>query len=858
MYICLTDIYLGRTTTYNVDLHQIREASNQHSLTTVFGVENSFLPRFTSKVNTIQGNVAGYVCQDAGGNRVYSFPKPHLVVRITGNECGTGSLINMEFPRTSTLSNEVILTSNEKNTNMSLMNNITSAQNAPFEAETLASKSELRDTEQNNINELKQLKARTKTMEFDESVHLLREWRLKKLAEFSKTWESSHHMSEPLLVMRRWFRGILREWRDEDKIFSASRPIEDCTPLDKELSIFGNMFARRMEWCTAPYDCVSNQKVVMFMSVARLDAYRRGLDLHINWLLTGAGNAGKSYATSIAGDDMSIPHSVEFLAHETAKANAVSHDQNDRITLYHEFPDHLLGISKGQMKNTGDYLFKSSLDQSVMITKEFHRDETTGQRSNLKHTSECIRVVGGCTNEPPSHFPEALMQRFVIIMVPDHNVKGKRKIDRFLSGRTSSEEMKKRRLQVNHYFRVEQYLVCMAEKMIWMKILPDIDTTVFRSMMSELESYVAPRGINMQLPRNMDRVVKMARSMTILHAIEHVFHTPYSVHYGKEFNINMMADLAPFLIVTEEITFNALQMLESQYYMEEIELDVLRTMARQSNYPYLSDYTGYDNGKPSTVEEPQPKWKLETTPFGESTADCNYLEFKGTIWDLAQHLSVTNSVDETKHSPQNINLMLQDMLKRKIECHRYINYNEHTQTKEPMAILESANRSGDKRVFINRQYLDQVLSGKFKNIFEEALLKTTTTVTRPRKIITSRSVDKKFEVLQTVHLQRHSTRLKYDSNVGERNQKLKFIHEAGLYDYEGQMVERFLDNEYLVFQDDDIEVFTPEGYEENFKNYWESVDIPKSYPEDYVQINDTEMEIVGYKGRRRKRARVEI
>ena len=159
-------------------------------------------------------------------------------------------------------------------------------------------------------------------------------------------------------------------------------------------------------------------------------------------------------------EKLSIPGTVQTVTHITAKADAIDENQNDIITFFHEMPKDLIGVEeKGE---TGNPMFKERLTSNRFKTKLWCVDEETGKRTNRVADSECIGIIGGCTNDPPGRIPEALRSRFMIIMCPQVVRHGREVIDQF--GSALPPAVKAKRDGMMHEHRCEQYLVCLMEK----------------------------------------------------------------------------------------------------------------------------------------------------------------------------------------------------------------------------------------------------------------------------------------------------------------------------------------------------------------------------------------------------------
>ena len=496
-YATYVNTWFGKGSRSGSDLHHVSDPSNNIAITNAFSIYSSFKQSSNDSVNVQQNSIINYQHQD-NGETYFLFPYPHLVFKLPSASFQPYVLVNLELPRTSSLHNPVVENYTDSQVNSIVLQGLNAAAAPPRVADTIVQESELTAMGHQNRDEYREVMAKLIDSDDDEIFETIKKWRMDKLHDFYRMWKNSRNISEPLLVMRSWINGIIKDnvQKTGDATFHVSRPIKDCEPLDSSLTPFGNFLARRVRWFGFPYECISNHMVVLFMSFARLDAYRREFELHVNWLLTGSGNAGKTFACRQIYEHMCIPRTASEIGHETAKANTVCHNQLDGISFYNEMPDHLLGISGNQMSNTGDYLMKNALDSCKMNTKAFHVEESTGERTFKYSESEFIRVVGGCTNEPPQIIPEALLQRFIVIMVHDHNVVNKRKIDHELRATMSKDSTKEFKHEINQFFRTEQYIYCVAEKLIWCKILPEIDESIFSMVFRDIEKYAGKKGVN--------------------------------------------------------------------------------------------------------------------------------------------------------------------------------------------------------------------------------------------------------------------------------------------------------------------------------------------------------------------------
>lgn len=800
----------------------------------LFSVQNAFnsMDLQHEATNELQGNVSSYLQMDGGMATKLVFPVQHMVIEIDISVGTSAFITNMQLPKLGTLH----IPKNPPSIHAVSEHNraVQGGNTTRVAADVMDTTSEIKMFADQNAAEYATLRSSDNHESAAAQVEAVNKYRVSKMKDFAYIWGAANHVSDMVKLMFQYHdKNMLSVDDEEDSFLSYSRPLDFCNAIDKHMSPFANMMIRRMDFIQHPYAASTSHLIILFLSIARLDAYRRGLNLHQHFLLTGSGNTGKSYCLNVMGKKMSIPHSVEWLTHKTLKADAVDHHQNDRIVLHHEMPDHLLGINNDQGSATGDYMYKNALDSGVVCTKTFHRDDLTGERTNRYSESECISVNGGATNEPPKNVPDALMQRFSLWMVPEKEIKDGRKIDHFLD--PSREVDQSLENQVNKIFQDEQFLVCIVEKLIWVSIIPDVNMDLARSVWRDLEEELAPKGIDLTLTRNMQRVQLLARTLTILNALEMVFHLPSSPVYNKPFEWDHFLKLIPFMVCTEEIAITAITMMSEQYIMSGEEI-ILRDLADKiCRYPPDIDYEGYDA---EADMESQPAWKKNKDSMGVVTCDYNFVEVKGTLWGVATQAH--KYAGRTKHSIANINLMLWRLEKRKIKARKFTSeYGVREQRATDMPILERSQQSKDTRIFINVHYLKELLEKGMHNVFLEAIQQISTDVTRHRKIITGKSyldyhhadgnVYTVPDVLQTVRLT-PSNKKKILKRKTDKYEPDVVMEE----DSEFYVISQFLQRESVCSFEEITEnsYFIPSVYETKYTAQQES-DV--QYPEDRLR-----------------------
>lgn len=549
--------------------------------------------------------------------------------------------------------------------------------------------------------------------DFIRSYHQLK---ANKLIDFKKIWNVDSNLSLISLEMIRWYNALDTAAREAQppRDFKVSR---QHIVHDTSLSIFGNMMAQRLLDYEQILQTSTVHRELFIARIATYDAYRRSFGLHTNPLFTGSGSSSKSFILECI-ESTSIPKTVQTITHITAKADAIDGNQNDIITFFHEMPMSLIGMDKNMSSQTGDPTFKERLTSCKYKTKMFHRDEETGKRSNRYAESECIGIIGGCTNDPPGKIGEALRSRFYVIMCPQIIRQHHEVIDYFGS---STSDMK--RIKKNEYIQqsqIEQYLVAITYKMIWAGVLCDVNMSichrVFHAVLKEMEK----DGVRVNDPRNYTRLLNTARTLTILRAIEIVFHIETSSQYNQPFSLDSFVHLQPHLICTEEIAFFTLTLMSDQY-VNPFENKVIEALCKAAKFPLHQSVW-------DTPEQPLINFKQDDSGVN----DFNYISIPGNIWDVATVAAGLMS-KEHKSSKENIHAILKSMTERKI-CGTHRSQpgpSGKTDTKNEFMLVVSTR----KETYVSVEFIERMLDNTKSFSMINCIRKTFHKHTRQRRIV---------------------------------------------------------------------------------------------------------------------------
>ena len=121
-----------------------------------------------------------------------------------------------------------------------------------------------------------------------------------------------------------------------------------------------------------------------------------------------------------------------------------------------------------------------------------------------------------------------------------------------------SEDRERAREVVFESLKTEQFLVATYNKLVAVKALPEPNMEVACGIWHRIIAELGSKGVAAHNEaRAFIRLNVFARTLTILHAIEMVFHTPGREAYGLPFVYDHFKRMIPYLVCTEEVSNRA-------------------------------------------------------------------------------------------------------------------------------------------------------------------------------------------------------------------------------------------------------------------------------------------------------------
>lgn len=449
----------------------------------------------------------------------------------------------------------------------------------------------------------------------------------------------------------RWLKHMRPEMREKHGCFKFEI-------IDPSLSPFANM----MYWFSQGLDsymCVASAHPELIkLHFAVYDAYRQhGLNqLHWNMIYTGEGATSKSFVFE-QKQHMSIPGTITEITYQTTRADAVDGDQNDHITVFNEAPPGLFqATNKGEDAQKALSAMKEKLTSNRVRTKEFVRDEETGERKNRIAISSQIGCYVGATNDNPALAEEAVKTRFHWgefdkVFRPDKSIAD---YQRKAFEMESKPELKKKHEQFIYYCQDQQMKVFYIWKFIFCGIIRDIDLDASNIVLGNIGKQLKQYDIRIP-PRTTERYRILCRILTITNALDIIFNFKGGKHHGKEFELKQLLDVEPLMYCTEEIAICALNMVAVEIPQLSVSrLKTLRAMWRLFKY------------------NPMYKKDKDMTGGMTETIDYNYVRFTGGIKQLC--VKVQNAIPyyEGKPSLHNIHGVMKELSSEPFKAFTYI------------------------------------------------------------------------------------------------------------------------------------------------------------------------------------------
>lgn len=445
---------------------------------------------------------------------------------------------------------------------------------------------------------------------------------------------------ESLRAMMRWFRER-RKGKPDKRVGHLTRHF---MMFDPDLGVFGNSMLRQIKMFT----CVGLilQPVICMLTEGLFSCFRYSpKKLAFNLLFHGRYDTGKSYAAiTILMKLICIDGTVLPYVTQTKAADSTMRHYYDLIIASDEVPQRK--VSQAEAEKDPDATNKDKLkmtDRSVGVNVFTYETDPNGNQVRWARTFRTDHFVA--LVEVTNHVVEAtsaLASRYFRMTVAQPRYEARKfQNDSFMSTMLHSD--------VVGYLNTNQYLSALVYKAIQVYAMREPNMGLFFDMSNCIIDYLqsvhaiskdtGARGLEIMLP--------YAIQMVIHNAIHCAFDLPgVSPNYMKEFSVDMIREVEPFLYCTVDIVWWCWTLLASGW-IEEMSCNVIESAVRTCG---LDEWgTSAENMTPYEMYEldinDRIPWRRRRNEKNEKDPliDLQYITFYGNKEQVARQIAAKSN-----------------------------------------------------------------------------------------------------------------------------------------------------------------------------------------------------------------------
>jgi hypothetical protein len=319
---------------------------------------------------------------------------------------------------------------------------------------------------------------------------------------------------DPQLASER-FQSLLLPWANisptlklvlqwgKDNQPPPARVVELAAP---GLSAFGNMVQRFVDALEADFHVASLHEEIFLVMAARLGVFEHAYALKLHVMFSGPPASGKSFIPEMLRR-LSIPGSTRAVSYESKRAHATETDQNATVLTHDEVRADLF------KPGTGDPELKERLCTGKSVSHVFSLEHGRRKMQVVESKQQCLFI--GCTNEPFAKLPDAVHSRFFCREVPQWPVRRGRELVDLLALPVDAAKQ----AAFVHEQRWIQYQAAVVFTKIYVGVLPAVDLAAAYRVFAGVQAHLKEKGYDI-LPRDMQRLVLLAQSLTVWFAID--------------------------------------------------------------------------------------------------------------------------------------------------------------------------------------------------------------------------------------------------------------------------------------------------------------------------------------------------
>jgi hypothetical protein len=171
----------------------------------------------------------------------------------------------------------------------------------------------------------------------EERDELMQSLRVRQMENVAAVWDSTvPNLGRSLRLIIEWGESQQeRNLRAGGEGWCVSRSESECVPVDKNLSIFGNMMVRRMHHYEVDLKVSVTHHVLELCLLSARNAYEHTFEIGVTLLLLGQAEVGKSHLLKMI-QLLSIEGTTTRPCYSTEKAHLHGTHENDTVILHDE------------------------------------------------------------------------------------------------------------------------------------------------------------------------------------------------------------------------------------------------------------------------------------------------------------------------------------------------------------------------------------------------------------------------------------------------------------------------------------------------------------------------------------------
>lgn len=571
-------------------------------------------------------------------------------------------------------------------------------------------------------------------------------------AEFVQAWYDCGALPQYATIAA-WLTR--REDEEAARLDAEGRPgrftlrARNVRMMDPSLSPFANFCARELYALERCYALKNTHEVAFADYVAALGAFRahEGINTHV--MLCGGSMLGKSYVRKLLQARLTIPGTVMSLTRATAHGWEGENNMDHLVLYADEAPPDWLGRDeKGRAAGTGDPKIKQLLTDGRLATMEPRRDPRTGRRETVTVVAQVRVVILANTNDSPAQQP-AVRSRWIMRELedrprPGHDPDEQQCIDAL----EAPESVRSREQQMEDaHHRALHLAVAVAEQMIHTKLMENVNMEIPLAFFLFAKEYLAGLGFCVDAPRDTERFMNQARTLTLLHAAFLVFMTPAGgLPVGAPFEFDQVLRMQPYLYATEEIAFFAFGQLARQW------VNPAERLAVQGAVAALAHYRGAATAAEDAHDEAEAHkqdvgraavvWRTRGAA-GAEALDYNYLElgpvsrqFGESFEEAAARMLFAHRSADAAVSLENTLGVVRSLRERRVKCAGFTGARGRAGPEARRLVLELDETR--RVVYVLRHFVD--MFGRYGTVVQDVVHAFSHEHTVPRRVLTGETM----------------------------------------------------------------------------------------------------------------------